>query len=76
MKTLKDLEKMKTQKAIPFENAYEFLIERFVDFYIAKPNGIDRIKAELSEWEPEAQEFIIEEVISRVNAMGGHDFEL
>lgn len=76
MKTLSDLEQMKNQKAIPFENAYEFLIERLVDFYIAKSNGIDRIKSELSEWDSDAKEEIIREVRIRCYEAGVRDFNL
>lgn len=76
MKTLKDLEAMKTQKCAPFENAYEFLMESLVDYYVSKFDGVNRIKAELSEWEPEAKRVIIREVGIRVKGMGLQDFAL
>lgn len=76
MKTLKDLEAMKTQKSAVFGNAYEFLMERLADYYVSKIDGENRIKAELSEWDTEAKQAIIQEVGIRVKGMGLQDFAL
>lgn len=76
MKTLKDLEDMKSQKCAPFENAYEYFFMRLTDLYISKMNGADRIKRELSEWDFESRQFIFEEMKKRLNESGIQDFEL
>ena len=36
MKTISDLENMKRQKCLPFENAYDYLMMTLEDFYVAK----------------------------------------
>ncbi len=68
MKSIVDLEKMKSQKCIPFESAYEYLISTLEDYYIAKLNGKERIKHELSNWDREAQNAIIETLIVRISS--------
>lgn len=68
MKSIIDLEKMKNQKCIPFESAYEYLISRLEDYYIAKLDGKERIKHELSNWDKEAQSAIIETLIVRISS--------
>ncbi|MFQ7166533.1 MAG: hypothetical protein ACLRQQ_13845 [Acutalibacteraceae bacterium] len=67
MKTIVDLENMKSQKCIPFESAYEYLISALEDYYIAKSNGKERIKHELSNWDSQAQSVIIETLIARIS---------
>lgn len=76
MKTLNDLENMKSQKCAPFENAYEYFFMQLTDFYIAKTNGAERIKRVLSDWDIESQQFIIMELEKRLKALGIQDFEL
>lgn len=76
MKTLKDLEDMKSQKCAPFENAYEYFFMQLTDFYIAKTNGIERIKKALADWDIESQQFIVKEIEKRVKELGIQDFEL
>lgn len=76
LRTLKDLEDMKFKKTRPFENAYEYFIENLVNDYVSKFDGVNRIKAELSEWDTEAQQVIIQEVSIRVKGLGLQDFEL
>lgn len=76
MRTLKDLEDMKFKKTQPFENAYEYFIESFVNDYVSRFDGANRIKAKLSEWDTEAQQVIIQEISNRLIEMGLQDFEL
>lgn len=76
MKTLKDLEDMKSQKCAPFANAYEYFFMMLTDFYISKVDGSDRIQKELSKWDMEARRAIVAEVERRVKAQGIEDFEL
>ncbi len=76
MKTLKDLENMKSQQCVPFENAYEYFFMRLTDIYISKMNGVDTIKKELSEWDFESRQFILEEIEKRLKESGIQNFEL
>ena len=54
MKTLNDLEKMKNENNMFFENQYEHFFSALVDCYIGKIYGLERIKAELDNWDKEA----------------------
>ena len=47
-KTLKFLNDMKNNKMSPFGNQYEFFFATLENYYIAKMNGKERIKIELS----------------------------
>lgn len=58
-KTLKFLNDMKNKKMPPFGNQYEFFFATLEDYYIAKMNGKERIKTELSKWDSEAQKEIV-----------------
>ena len=58
-KTLKYLNDMKNKKMPPFGNQYEFFFATLEDYYIAKMNGKERIKTELSKWDSEAQKEIV-----------------
>ena len=58
-KTLKFLNEMKNKKMPPFGNQYEFFFATLEDYYIAKMNGKERIKTELSKWDSEAQKEIV-----------------
>lgn len=58
-KTLKFLNDMKNNKMSPFGNQYEFFFATLEDYYIAKMNGKERIKIELSKWDSEAQKEIV-----------------
>ena len=62
-KTLKDLEAMKNKNMIPFGSQYEFLFTTLENYYIAKMDGINRIKAELNNWDVEAQKVIANKLI-------------
>lgn len=68
MKTLKDLEEMKNKPNIPFGNQYDYLFMELENDYIKSRNS--RIKDILKEWDPEARELIIEELI-RILLEGG-----
>ena len=56
-KTLKFLNDMKNNKMSPFGNQYEFFFATLENYYIAKMNGKERIKIELSN--SEAQKEIV-----------------
>lgn len=58
-KTLKFLNDMKNNKMSPFGNQYEFFFATLKNYYIAKMNGKERIKIELSKWDSEAQKEIV-----------------
>lgn len=58
-KTLKFLNDMKNNKMSPFGNQYEFFFATLEDYYIAKMDGKERIKIELSKWDSEAQKEIV-----------------
>lgn len=58
-KTLKFLNDMKNNKMSPFGNQYEFFFATLEDYYIAKMDGKERIKTELSKWDAEAQKEIV-----------------
>lgn len=67
MKTVKDLEEMKSKSMFPFENQYEFLFATLEDYYIAKTDGMNRIKIELSYWDTEAQKVIADRLIEIIS---------
>lgn len=69
-KTLKDLEDMKNKSMIPFGNRYDFLFATLEDYYIGKMDGINRIKAELSNWDLEAQKVIANKLIDIISESG------
>lgn len=62
MKTKKDLELMKSVYCEPFGNQYDCLLATLEDYYIAKVDGLIRIKAELKDWDNEAQQLIVNEL--------------
>lgn len=69
-KTLEDLEAMKNKTMIPFRNQYEFLFATLEDYYIAKMDGVNRIKAELNNWDVEAQKVIANKLIDIISESG------
>lgn len=75
MKTILDLENMKEQPYLPFENAYEGLLTTLADDYIGKSNGLERIKAELDDWDKEAQTSIVNSLVDRISQSGLEDFD-
>lgn len=58
-RTLKYLNDMKNNKMPPFDSQYEFFFATLEDYYIAKMDGKERIKTELSKWDSEAQKEIV-----------------
>ena len=58
-KTLKFLNDMKNNEMSPFGNQYEFFFATLEDYYIAKMDGKERIKTELSKWDSETQKEIV-----------------
>ena len=75
MKSIKDLEEMKNQKCIPFGSQYNFFFMTLEDYYVGKLDGLARIKAELSNWNMEAQIVIVNELISIISASGIAGFD-
>ena len=69
-KTLKDLNDMKNNKMSPFGNQYEFFFATLEDYYIAKMDGKERIEAELSNWDSEAQKEIVCKLADIIEADG------
>lgn len=69
-KTLKDLEAMKNKSMIPFGSQYEFLFATLEDYYIAKMDGVNRIKDELNNWDVEAQKVIANKLIDIISESG------
>lgn len=69
LKTKHDLENLRNVKTNIFGNAYEFTMERLVDYYISKSDGIERIEHELTAWTIEAQKEILYEVCQRLEKM-------
>lgn len=70
MKTLRDLEEMKNKAMIPFGNQYDYLFATLEDYYIAKLDGVDRIKAELQNWDKESQRFIVNKLADIISESG------
>lgn len=64
-KTIKDLEELKNKesKDLGIHNSYEVYIEYLCDCYIAKLYGVDRVKAELSRWDKECQDILLQSMI-------------
>lgn len=67
MKTLQDLAEMRNRTSIPFGTQYENFFARLEDYYIGKLDGKDRIRAELQDWDKEAQDFIVNELVARIS---------
>lgn len=66
MKTISDLENMKSQKSPISATAYEFFISRLEDYYISKSDGKMRIEHEFKLWDKEAQLVIANVLIKRI----------
>ena len=57
---------MKKVVCKPFGTRYEYFIEHLVNCYISKMSGAEIVKAELQEWEEEAQQVINNELERRI----------
>lgn len=66
MKTLNDLEQMKTQNCLPFGTQYDSFIGRLEDYFISKSDGLSRITSELAQWDDEAQKVIIQTLVEEI----------
>lgn len=75
MKTLQDLTEMRSKSNIPFGTQYECFFARLEDYYIGKSDGKDRIRAELRDWDKEAQDFIVNELVARISETGIMEFD-
>ena len=68
MKTLKDLEEMKSKPSSPFGTQYNSLFMNLENAYIM--SHIGQIKTTLEDWDIECREFIVNELI-RILKNGG-----
>ena len=75
MKTLKDLEKMKEEKCVSFGIQYDYFFGLLENYYIGKLDGVERIEAELKNWEKEVQYFIANELVDRIGKMENIEFD-
>jgi len=75
MKTLKELETMKSTSCVPFDNQYKEFFLCLEDYYISKSNGLERIKSELNEWDDEAKKIIAHNLIEIILSSGIYDFD-
>lgn len=67
MKTISDLENMKSRPSTILGNAYEFLIGQLEDYYISKSDGKERIVNELKNWDKETQTIIVNTLVERIS---------
>lgn len=65
-KTIKDLEELKNKENedLGIHSSYEAYIEYLCDCYIAKSYGVDRVKAELSRWNKECRDVLLNSMIA------------
>lgn len=75
MKTLKDLEEMKNKEVFPFGNQYDYFFATLEDYYIAKMDGLNRIKIELQNWDKESQQVIVNQLIDIISENGIMEFD-
>lgn len=75
LKTLEDLENMKKEACIPYGTQYDYFFAALQDLYIAKLDGLSRIKAELEQWDDEAKEVIAEKLIDIISESGIMEFD-
>lgn len=74
-RTLKYLNDMKNSKMPPFASQYEFSFVTLEDYYIAKMDGKERIKTELSKWDAEAQKEIVNILADIIESDGSIGFD-
>lgn len=67
LKTIDDLENMKSQNDPIFSTAYESFISTLEDYYIAKLDGRERIAREFTLWNKDAQIAIANILIKRIS---------
>lgn len=65
MKTIKDLENMKSTSCAPFRSQYDYLFARLED-YILKADGLSRIEEELNQWDDDAKKVIAEKLVDMI----------
>jgi len=70
MKTLKDLNEMKLKKEDRFGNQYNYFLQTLENYYITRTDGTERIKAELKNWDKDAQVFILNELSNMIIESG------
>ena len=65
-KTIKDLEELRNKESedLGIHSSYEAYIEYLCDCYIAKSYGVDRVKAELSRWDKECRDVLLNSMIA------------
>lgn len=70
MKAKKDLILMKSVTNNIFENDYEYFFADLVNTYISKSIGIEIIKVKMKEWDKDAKEYILSELVGRLSVSG------
>lgn len=68
MKTFKDLEEMKNKPSPPFDSQYVYFFMNLENDYIK--SRISRIRTTLEDWDAEAREFIIYDLIKILKSGG------
>ena len=70
MKTLSDLEEMKTQKHDSYETYYNYFFAYLSHCYVSKLSGSSIVKSELLKWDKESQYVILTKLIEELREMG------
>lgn len=70
MKTFQDFENLKNKKCAPFGNMQNSVIEWMADAYVAKLDGVKRIKSNIGYYDHDAKVKILRLVEQRVRRIG------
>ena len=70
MKTFQDFEKLRNKKCAPFGNMQNYVIEWIADAYVAKLDGVQRIKSNIGHYDHDAKVKILRMVEKRVEDIG------
>ena len=70
MKTFQDFENLRNRKCALFGNTQNYLIEWMVDAYVAKLDGVQRIKSNIGHYDHDAKVKILRLVEQRVREIG------
>ena len=74
MKTFQDFENLRNKKCAPFGNMQNYVIEWMADAYVAKLDGVQRIKSSIGHYDHDAKVKILRLVEQRVREIGA-DFD-
>ena len=70
MKTFQDFENLRNKKCAPFGNIRNYVIEWMADAYVAKLDGVQRIKSNIGHYDHDAKVKILRMVEQRVEDIG------